>query len=154
MEQAPSATRARSANSELTFDPTNKIVGSIADPGDAKAALRDIRAAGLTADEIEVLMGEGGARRIDLTGEGHGASVHTVRSTQKPPAYYDAPVIVRRVEQELLAGHYFVGVAAKEPGARDARYSEGSWRTPHQLLRAAEGGGARTITLIPTRQTT
>jgi hypothetical protein len=54
MEQAPNDTSARSANSEFTFDPTNKIVGIIDDPSSAKAALRDLRAAGFTADEIEV----------------------------------------------------------------------------------------------------
>jgi hypothetical protein len=118
MEQAPSDTSNRSANSEFTFDPTNKIVGIIDDPTNAKAALRDLRAAGFTADEIEVLMGEEGAQRIDVTGEGHEASVHIVRSTQKPPTYYDAPVIVRRIEQEVMAGHYIIGVAAKEPEAR------------------------------------
>ena len=64
-------------------------------------------------------MGEEGARRIDVAGEGQAASVHIVGSTQKPPAYYDAPVIVRRVEQELLAGHYFIGVTATAPEARD-----------------------------------
>ena len=116
MEQTPND---ESANSEFTFDPTNKVIGIIDDPGEAKAALRDLRAAGFTADEIEVLMGEEGARRTDVTGEGHEASVHIVRSTQKAPAYYDAPVIVRRVEQELQAGHYFIGVTAKEPEARE-----------------------------------
>jgi hypothetical protein len=119
MEQPPSDTSDRSANSEFTFDPTNKIVGVIDDPTAATAALRDLRAAGFTADELEVLMGEEGAQRIDLTGEGPEASVHIVRSTQKPPTYYDAPVIVRRVEQETLAGHYLIGVVAKEPEARE-----------------------------------
>lgn len=120
MEQSPSDTGDRSANSEFTFDPTNKVVGIITDPDDARAALRDLRAAGFTSDELEVLTGEEGAQRIDLTGVGHDASVHIVRSTQKPPTFYDAPVIVKRVEQELLAGHYFIGVSAKEPEARES----------------------------------
>ena len=118
MEQGPGATSGGGANTEFTFDPTDKVVGFIADPGDARAALRALRAAGFAAAEVEVLMGEEGAQRIDVTGEGHEASVHIVRSTQKPPVYYDAPAIVTRVEQELLAGHYLVGVAAKEPEAR------------------------------------
>ena len=108
-----------SAKSEFTFDPTNKVVGIIDEPGDAIAALRDLRAAGFTADEIEVLMGEEGARRIDISGEWQGVLVHIVASTQKPPAYYDAPVIVRRVQEETLAGHYFIGIAAKESEANE-----------------------------------
>src|SRR6185312_6997260 len=110
MDQAPNDPSARNAKSEFTFDPTNKIVGIIDDPGTAKAALRALKAAGFSADEIEILMGEDGAQRLDITGEGYEALVHIVPSTQKPPAYYDAPVIVRRVEEELLAGHYFIGV--------------------------------------------
>ena len=119
MEQAPSDTSDRSANSEFTFDPTNKVVGIVDDAGDANAALRDLGAAGFTPNEIEVLTGEEGAQRIDVTDEGHEVIVHVVRSTQKPPAYYDAPVIVSRVEQEILAGHYVIGVAAKESEARE-----------------------------------
>ncbi len=53
---------------DFIFYPTNKVVGIIDDPADAKAALRDLRAAGFTADEIEVLTGEEGAHRIDPTG--------------------------------------------------------------------------------------
>ncbi len=119
MEESRSDPSDRSANSEFTFDPTDKVVGIIADPDDAKAALDDLRAAGFTSGEIEVLMDEEGAQRIDVTGVGHEASVHIVRSTQKLPTYYDAPVIVSRVEQELVAGHYCIGVVAKEPEAKE-----------------------------------
>ena len=108
----------RTSTFEFTFDPTNKIIGIIDDPTEAKAAVRDLRAADFTADEIEVLMGEEGAQGIDMSGEGHEASVHIVPSTQKLPTYYDAPVIVRRVEEEMLAGHYVIGITAKEPEAR------------------------------------
>ena len=116
MEQTPSG---GSVNSEFTFMPTNKVVGIIDDAGDAKAALRDLRAAGFAPNEIEVLTGEEAAQRIDVTCESHEVLVHVVRSTQKPPAYYDAPVIVWRVEQELLAGHYGIGVIAVRPKARE-----------------------------------
>ena len=119
MEQSPRDTSDRNANSKFTFDPTNKVVGVIDDPGDANAALRDLRAAGFKSDEIEVLMNEKVALLIDVTGEGREVSVHIVPSTQKPPDYYDAPVIARRVEEEMLAGHYLIGVAAKEPEARE-----------------------------------
>ena len=88
MEQAPRETSDRNANSGFTFDPTNKVVGVIDAPGDANAALRDLRAAGFKADEIEVVMGEEEAKRIDVTGEGHEASVHIVPSTQKLPNYF------------------------------------------------------------------
>ncbi|HKO60141.1 MAG TPA: hypothetical protein VJV03_03190 [Pyrinomonadaceae bacterium] len=114
MNQTPE----RSATYEFTFDPTNKIIGIIDDPAAAKIAVRDLRAAGFAADEIEVVMGKKGAERVDLTGEGHEASIHVV-NTEKPPAFYDAPVIIKKVEEEMLAGHYLIGVSAKEQEARE-----------------------------------
>jgi len=107
----------RSANSEFTFDPTNKVVGSIDAAGDAKDAMHDLTAAGFT--EVELLTNEEAAARIGMSGEGHEAMVHVYDSTQKVPAFYDAPVIVRRVEQELRAGHYLIGVVAKDGEARE-----------------------------------
>lgn len=106
-----------SANSKFNFDPTNKVVGITDEVDDAIAALRDLRAAGLTAGEIEILTSEEGAQRI--TGEEHEASVQILHPTQKPQDYYDAPVIVRQIEQHLLAGHFGLAVTAKEPEARE-----------------------------------
>jgi hypothetical protein len=116
MEQTPSD---RNANSAFTFDPTNKVIGIIDDAGDAKAALRDLRAAGFTADEIEALTSEEGAQRIDATGEEREVLVHIIRSTQKPQDYYDAPGLVRQIEQKLKAGQYGIAVSAKKPETRE-----------------------------------
>ncbi len=115
MEQTPR----RSANSEFTFDPTNKVVGSIDAADDAKDAMLDLTAAGFPANEVELLTNEEGAHRIGMSGEGHEVTVHVFDSTQKVPAFYDAPVIVRRVEQELRASHYLIGVIAKDGEARE-----------------------------------
>ena len=111
----------RSANSEFTFDPTNKVVGSIDAAGDAKDAMRDLTAAGFATSEVELLTDQEGAARIDMSGEGHEAMVHVhiFDSTQKVPAFYDSPVIVRRVEEELRASHYLIGVVAKDGEARE-----------------------------------
>ena len=111
----------RSANSEFTFDPTNKVVGSIDAANDVKDAMLDLTAAGFTAKEVELLTDEEGAARIGLSGEGHEGlvHVHVYDSTQKVPAFYDSPVIVRRVEQELRASHYLIGVVANDGEARE-----------------------------------
>ena len=111
----------RSANSEFTFDPMNKVVGSIDAAGDAKDAMRDLTAAGFATSEVELLTDQEGAGRIDMSGEGHEAMVHVhiFDSTQKVPAFYDSPVIVRRVEEELRASHYLIGVVAKDGEARE-----------------------------------
>jgi len=112
MEHAPH----QSANSEFTFDPTNKVVGSIDAAGDAKDAMRDLAAAGFATSEVELLMDQEAAARIGMSDE---AMVHIFDSTQKVPAFYDAPVIVRRVEEELRASHYLIGVVAKDGEARE-----------------------------------
>lgn len=116
MEHTPSDT---SSQSQFTFDPTNKVVGVIDDAGDAAAALFDFREAGFTADQVELLTNEEGVRAIDVSSEGHEVTVHVVHSTQSVPAFYDAPVIVKRIEEELRAGHHLVGVVAKDGEARE-----------------------------------
>ena len=117
MEQPPR----QSANSEFTFDPTNKVVGSIDAAGDAKDAMRDLTTAGFAVSEVELLTNEEGAGRMGIGGARHEGMVHVhvYDSTQKVPAFYDSPVIVGRVEQELRASHYLIGVVAKDGEARE-----------------------------------
>ena len=107
----------RHDDSDFIFYPINKVVGIIDDPADAKAALRDLRAAGFTADDIEILTGEEGAHRIDPSGEEHGGLARSIRSVQKLGNYESEHA--RRHEQEMLAGHCGIGVTAKEPEARE-----------------------------------
>lgn len=107
----------RGERSDFISYPTNKVVGFINDPSDAQAAVRDLHAAGFTADEIEVLTGEEGAHRIDVTGREHGILARIVRSIQKIGDYESEHV--RRHEQELLAGHFGIGVTAKREKDRE-----------------------------------
>src|SRR6185503_17111799 len=107
----------RAANAKFVFDPTNKVIGIIDDAGDAQAALRDLRVAGFRVEQVEVLMNEEGAQRIQLTGEEREVSVHIIGASQKPQMYYDAPGLVTQIEQELKAGHYGIGIAATDSGA-------------------------------------
>ena len=76
-------------NSEFTFDPTNKVVGSIDAAGDAKDGMRDLTVAGFAASEVELVMDQEGAARIDMSGEGQEVMVHVhiFDSTQKVPAF-------------------------------------------------------------------
>lgn len=101
--------------SQFTFDPINKVVGVIDDARDVEDALLACRNAGFATDEIELLTDEDGAQRIDA----NGVMVHVFLSTQRVPAFYDAPVIASRIEQELRAGHHLLGVTAKDGDARE-----------------------------------
>lgn len=115
MEQTPSESDKKT---KFTFDPTNKVVGIIDDASDVKDALSDLKASGFTAKEVELLTDEEGASRLGLKPNELEVLIHIFHPTQDVPSFYDAPVIVRRVEHELLAGHYFVGVAAGDGEAR------------------------------------
>ena len=104
-------------DSDFILYPTNKVIGIIDDPNDCKAALKDLKDAGFTANEIEVLSGEEDARRLDPTGEQHGPLARFVRWIEKAG---DMEIEhVTRHEQEVQAGHFGIGVQAKEPEARE-----------------------------------
>jgi hypothetical protein len=103
--------------SDFIYYPTDKVVGIIDDPDDAEAALSDLEVAGFTAEEIEVLTGEEGAHRIDPTGRKHGVLPRIVRCIQKLGNYESDHVT--RHEQELLAGHFGIGVTAKKEEDRE-----------------------------------
>ena len=105
--------------SEFTFDPTDKVVGIIDDANDVKGALRDLRAAGFTKEQLELLTDDKGARRINLSDAEPEVVIHIYRSTQKLPAYYDAPGLLNRIEKELVAGHYFVAVHPEDATLRE-----------------------------------
>lgn len=109
-EQAPND---RNKTPDFIAYPMNKVVGFIDDLGGVKAALGDLRAAGFKAEDIQVLTGEEGARRIDVNGDEHGEFAHIVRSIQKTLGDYEIPH-AKRHQQELLAGHFGIGVTAKD----------------------------------------
>ncbi len=108
----------RGTNSTFTFDPTNMVVGVIDNADDAEDALRDLIGVGFSEKEIALLTDEEEARRIGASDDEREISVHIFRTAQKLPAFYDAPVIVRRLEKELLAGHHLIGVVANDGETR------------------------------------
>ena len=114
-EQAPNDRNKTSAFIAYGID---KVVGFIDDLGDVKAALGDLRTAGFRAEDIQVLAGEEGARRIDVNGDEHGELAHILRSIQKTLGDYEIPH-AKRHEQELLAGHFGIGVTAKDEEDRN-----------------------------------
>lgn len=97
--------------------PTHKVVGIIDDVGDAKAAVRDLQKAGFSATQIRVLTGKEGARRINARGDKHGVWARTLRSIQKVLGDYEIPHATRH-EREMLAGHFGIGVTARDKDER------------------------------------
>src|SRR5215469_2999745 len=104
--------------SDFISYPTSRVGGIIDNVGDAQSALDDLKAAGFTPDDIRVLTGEEGARRIDVKGDEHGPWAHVVRSVQELLGSYEIRHDTRD-EEELLAGHFGIGVIARDPVDRD-----------------------------------
>jgi cyclopropane-fatty-acyl-phospholipid synthase len=104
--------------SDLIFYASDRVVGIIDDVAEAQRALRDLKAAGFRADEIRVLTGENGAHRLDVKGDEHGPLAHMVRSIQNFLGNYEIQHATI-YEQELLAGHFGIGVTARDIEDRD-----------------------------------
>jgi len=125
MNQTPRYTH---RDDDFIFYPTNKVVGIIDDPSDASAALDELEAAGFPPEDVDVLTGEEGVHRIDVTGEQHGLLARIVRILDK--AGDMEPEHLKRHEDEMRAGHFGIGVTAKELKAREQ---------VHQILKSHNG---------------
>lgn len=106
------------ASGEFLEYPTNKVVGVFADWDHAKSLIDDLSAAGFKPEQIGVLHGPEGAKRLDAGGERHGLFAQISRFFQKFADMDDKHT--QRHEQELLAGHVLVQVDAPEEPAREA----------------------------------
>jgi uncharacterized protein (TIGR02246 family) len=98
--------------------PTNRVVGTIADAHNAHAAIDALLEAGFDRQDIDLLQGEEGAQRLDLTGAEHGLLAQLQRTlirTAGPVAEYKH--LLHHLE-DVRAGRSVVMVLAKQ---RDQR---------------------------------
>ena len=96
--------------------PTNKVVGMVSTPEELHAAILELNKAGFGEDAISVLCGEEGADRLDLTGKNHGPLARLYRFTQK--ALHLEYKEFREYSQDLLSGHFLIGVKAGDEHKR------------------------------------
>ena len=104
------------AAGEFLEYPTNKIVGVFAEWPQARAVIDRLSQDGFTKEQIGVLHGTEGAKRLDASGESHGVFAQISRFFQRFADMDDKHT--QRHEQELLAGHVLVHVEAPEDVAR------------------------------------
>lgn len=69
---------------------------------DVDAAVQALEAGGVHTDDIDVFVGEEGARRLDLAGRDHGRAVRMLRSLED--VMTDASVTHHRIDQALRDG--------------------------------------------------
>ena len=95
--------------------PTNRVVGTIDDPGAAQAVVESLLEAGFDIEGIEILYGEEGLRRLDPTGKEHGF----LARVQRADFLWNEDKYLRRHVEDIRAGHFVVMVLAKEPEKRE-----------------------------------
>jgi len=104
------------AGAFLTY-PTNKLIGAIVDAPHAQAAIEALNVAGFAEDQVDMLCGLEGARRLDVNGKEHGVLARLYRFIE---GFGDMEHNhLKRYEQELLAGHFVIAVKARDKESRE-----------------------------------
>jgi hypothetical protein len=99
--------------------PTNRVVGTIDDPKDARGAIEALSKAGFADDEIDVLHGEEGLHRLDPTGAEHGVFARFQRTLIRATAQVEEYKHLSRHVDDVRAGRFVFMVLAREPARRD-----------------------------------
>jgi MoaF-like len=101
---------------EFIAYPTNRVVGTVDDPGAAQAAVESLIEAGFDIEGIEVLYGEEGLRRLDPTGKEQGFLARVQRAAFH---WHEEDKYLRQHVEDILAGRFVIMVLAKEPENRE-----------------------------------
>src|SRR4051812_35229883 len=97
--------------------PTNRVVGVFKEWTHARAVIDQLSGEGMSSQQIGVLYGPEGAKRLDASGERHGLLAQISRFFQRFADMDDKHT--QRHEQELLAGHVLVEVEAADETLRE-----------------------------------
>lgn len=102
--------------------PTGSVVGVLSDSAAVENARRRLEAAGFDLARCDMLHGEEGLARIDVSGDAHGTSGFLMRRLQS--ALSDDAANVRDYAEHLNAGHYVLGVPVGEDEAAKVRAAD------------------------------
>ena len=99
--------------------PTNRVVGTIADATDARAALDSLLNTGFQPSEIDILHGEKDLHRLDPTGAEHGFLAQFQRTLIRTAGPAEEFKHLSRHIEDVRAGRFVIMVLAKEREKRD-----------------------------------
>jgi predicted SnoaL-like aldol condensation-catalyzing enzyme len=99
--------------------PTHRVVGTIADPSDARAAIDALVKTGFGPQDIDVLHGEEDLRRLDPSGADHGFLARFQRTLIRYGRPAEEDKHLRRHVDDVRAGRFVIMVLAKERERRD-----------------------------------
>ncbi len=86
----------------------NRVTCLFDTEAESVSAVRALEAAGVASDDIDVFVGEPGARCLDLSGRGHGRAVRLLRSIED--AVSDMGETSHRIDEALHRGESLVCV--------------------------------------------
>jgi len=78
------------SDDQLAKSPRHRVLARLPGPDEAVAVVEALAEAGIPANEVFVLCGPEGARRLDPSGRHHGLKGRLIRSVQAVTAYGDA----------------------------------------------------------------
>jgi predicted SnoaL-like aldol condensation-catalyzing enzyme len=99
--------------------PTNRVVGTIADATDARAALDSLLNIGFQPSEIDILHGDKDLHRLDPTGAEHGFFAQFQRTLIRTAGPAEEFQHLSRHVEDVRAGRFVIMVLAKEREKRD-----------------------------------
>jgi hypothetical protein len=115
---------------DLLTEPKHRLVARLSDPDKAASTLADLASAGFPADEVYVICGDEGIRRIDPTGVHHGLMGRVVRAAEKLAL---GPELFEEDAAHLQAGGVIVSVPARDPDERERAESILRVRDPSRM---------------------
>jgi hypothetical protein len=125
---------ASSSNPPDSFPyPRGSVVGILTDDVTFENARERLEQVGFGADRCDVLHGDEGLARIDVSGEAHGKTGTVMRWLQEVAS--DDADHVRRYAEHLRAGHYVVGVAVGDDEVAKQRAADALRAAHAELIR-------------------
>jgi hypothetical protein len=99
--------------------PTNRVVGTIADPTNARAAVEALLQAGFARQDIDILHGEEDLHRPNSTGAEHRSLAQFQRTLMRTLSSDDHEHL-RHYAEDVRAGRWVITVLAKKRDRREA----------------------------------